>query len=66
MAHHALLVPIPCPSRKHQESIVTFRDHTVAAMFCVGCETAWTETTSHPALVDLPVTDFRDSRRQGE
>jgi hypothetical protein len=43
-------VQIPCPSGKHNRSIVTFRNHTVAAMFCVPCEHAWTEPTSHPAL----------------
>ena len=43
-------VRIPCPSGKHQRSIVTFRNHTVAAMFCLPCEQAWTEPTTHPAL----------------
>jgi hypothetical protein len=46
-------VDIRCPSGKHQRSIVTFRDHTVAAMFCMPCEHAWTEPTSHPALHGL-------------
>jgi len=43
-------VRIPCPSRKHERSIVTFRNHTVAAMFCIPCEQAWTESTAHPEL----------------
>lgn len=43
-------VDIPCPSGKHQQSIVTFRNHTVAAMFCMPCEHAWTEPTSRPEL----------------
>jgi hypothetical protein len=43
-------VDIPCPSGKHSRSIVTFRDHTVAAMFCVPCEHAWTESTDRPEL----------------
>jgi len=43
-------VDVPCPSRKHKRSICTFRNHTVAAMFCIPCEHAWTEPTSHPAL----------------
>ena len=43
-------VNVPCPSGKHQRSIVTFRDHTVAAMFCIPCEYAWAEPTTHPAL----------------
>ena len=59
-------VPIPCPSGKHQESIVTFRNHTFAAMLCIPCEQAWAEPVSHPALRDLPVTDFPDVRRHGE
>jgi hypothetical protein len=48
-------VPIPCPSGKHQQSIVTFRNHTVAAMFCMPCEHAWTEPTTHPELRCLPL-----------
>ena len=61
-----LYVSIPCPSGKHHQSIVTFRDHTVAALFCVPCEYAWAEPTSHPALRDLPLTDFANLRRHGE
>ena len=48
-------VDIPCPSGKHKRSLVTFRNHTVAAMFCLPCETAWTESTSHPELRNLAV-----------
>jgi hypothetical protein len=43
-------VNIACPSGKHQRSIVTFRNHTVAAMFCIPCERSWTEATTHPEL----------------
>jgi len=43
-------VDIPCPSGKHKRSIVTFRNHTVAAMFCIPCEFAWTQSTDHPEL----------------
>lgn len=43
-------VKIPCPSGKHTRSLVTFRNHTVAAMFCIHCEQAWTESTDHPEL----------------
>jgi hypothetical protein len=43
-------IGIPCPSGTHTHSIVTFRNHTVAAMFCIPCEHAWTEPTSHPLL----------------
>ena len=46
-------VDIPCPSGKHSRSIVTFRNHSVAALFCMPCEHAWTESTEHPALRDL-------------
>jgi hypothetical protein len=46
-------VDIPCPSGKHQRSIVTFRGHTVAAMFCVPCEHAWTESTNPQELCDV-------------
>jgi hypothetical protein len=46
-------VDIPCPSGKHQRSIVTFRNHSVAAMFCIPCEVAWTELTNHPELARI-------------
>jgi hypothetical protein len=52
-------VDIPCPSGKHQRTLVTFRDHTVAAMFCVPCEYAWTEATTHPALFAMPIDKER-------
>jgi len=48
-------VDISCPSGKHSRSIVTFRNHTVAAMFCMPCEHAWTESTQHPLLRFLAV-----------
>ena len=48
-------VTITCPSGKHLRSIVTFRNHTVAAMFCIPCEVAWTESTSHPEIRELSV-----------
>jgi hypothetical protein len=43
-------VKVPCPTGKHVRSLVTFRNHTVAAMFCIPCELAWTESTNHPEL----------------
>ena len=46
-------VNIPCPSGKHKQSLVTFRNHTVAAMFCIPCEVAWTLSTSHPQLKNI-------------
>ena len=46
-------VGVPCPRGKHQQSICTFRDHVVAAMFCIPCEHAWTEPTSHPGLREI-------------
>jgi hypothetical protein len=52
-------IDLPCPSGKHQRSMLTFRSHTVACMFCIPCEHGWTEPTTHPALRDLPI----DSRR---
>jgi hypothetical protein len=61
-----VFVRIPCPSGKHQHSILTFKNHTVAALFCLPCEHAWTEAASHPELSALPTTDFRDMRRHGE
>ncbi len=48
-------VDIPCPGGNHQRSVVTFRNHTVAAMFCIPCEVAWTESTGHPALRELGI-----------
>ena len=52
-------VHIPCPAGKHKRSIVTFRNHTVAAMFCIGCEQAWTEPTSRAELRDIGVDNAR-------
>ena len=46
-------VDIPCPSGKHRGSILTFRDHTVAAMFCIPCEHTWTESTDRAELRDI-------------
>ena len=43
-------VDIPCPSGKHSRLLVTFRDHAVAALFCMPCEHAWTE--HHPPAAD--------------
>ena len=43
-------VNIPCPSGKHLQSLVTFRNHAVAVMFCLPCEVAWTEPTSRGEL----------------
>ena len=48
-------VDIPCPSGKHQQSIVTFRNHSVCALFCIPCEHAWTESSSHPELEHRPL-----------
>ena len=48
-------VDIPCPSGKHLRSIVTFRNHTVAAMFCLLCEHAWTESTKRAELRNMPI-----------
>ena len=52
-------VNIPCPSGKHQRSIVTFRNHTVAAMFCIVCEAAWTQSTDHPEFRHLGIDSAR-------
>jgi hypothetical protein len=48
-------VKIPCLTGKHKRSIVTFRYHTVAAMFCIPCERAWTEPTNRPELREIPL-----------
>ena len=53
------MVDVPCPSGKHQRSLLTFRNHTVAAMFCMPCEYAWTEPAIHPALVNMPIDKER-------
>ena len=50
---HQRYVNIPCPSGRHRRSVVTFRNHSVAAMFCIPCEVAWTEPTTHPELRDM-------------
>jgi hypothetical protein len=46
-------VNIPCPSGKHRRSLVTFRNHSVAAMFCIPCQHVWTESTDHPELREV-------------
>ena len=43
-------VKIACPTGRHEQSVVTFRNHTVAALFCIPCELAWTQPTTHPEL----------------
>ena len=48
-------VGVPCPSGKHEQSVLTFRNHTVAAMFCIPCEHAWTESTQHPVLRSIGI-----------
>jgi len=48
-------VNITCPSGKHARSIVAFRNHTVAVMFCEPCELSWTVPTSHPEIRPLPI-----------
>jgi hypothetical protein len=50
-------VNVPCPSKKHSRSVLTFRDHTVAAMFCIPCEHAWAEPTTHPELRSIGLDD---------
>ena len=52
-------VNVPCPSGNYTRSIVTFRNHTVAAMFCIPCEVAWTELTNRPELLDLGLDTAR-------
>ena len=48
-------VNVPCPSGLHYRSIVTFRNHTLAVMFCIPCEQAWTEPTTHPEIQGLGI-----------
>jgi hypothetical protein len=52
-------VDIPCPTGKHPRSIVTFRNHSVAAMFCIHCELTWTEPTDHPEIRDILIDRAR-------
>ena len=52
-------VNVPCPSGNHQRSIVTFRNHTVAVMFCVPCEEAWTEPITHPEIRAMAIDRAR-------
>jgi hypothetical protein len=58
-------VNIPCPSGKHERSVVTYRDHRFAAMFCIPCEVEWQEPTSHPEL-RMGDSDDRDALRTAE
>ena len=48
-------VNITCPSGQHQRSIVTFRHRAIAAMFCIPCAAAWTESTEREELRVLTV-----------
>ena len=48
-------VDIACPSGKHRRSLVTFRNHTVAVMFCVPCEEAWLEPVTNDAIRAMPI-----------
>ena len=43
-------VNIPCPGGMHETSIVTFKNHSLAVMFCIPCEAVWTVPTNHPEL----------------
>ncbi len=52
-------VDVPCPSGKHQRSMLTYRSDSIAAMFCVPCQKGWTEPTTHPALRDLAIDSPR-------
>lgn len=54
------VVNIACPSGEHPHSIVTFRNHTVAAMFCIPCEVAWTQPTTHPELREIGIDSTRE------
>jgi hypothetical protein len=47
-------VDIPCPSGKHQSSVVTFRNHLVAVLSCLSCEHGWVESGDHPSLRQIP------------
>jgi hypothetical protein len=51
-------VDIPCPSGKHSRSLVTFRNRAVAAMFCIPCEYAWTESIAHPQIAAMEIEDM--------
>ena len=48
-------VDIPCPSGKHHRSVVTFRNYTVAVLFCPSCEHGWVESGDHPSLSLLDI-----------
>ena len=54
-------VNISCPSGKRQRSIVTFRNHDVAAMFCIPCEEAWTEPTQRDELRNMSLDRAAES-----
>ena len=47
-------VDIPCPSGKHRRSIVTFRNHTVAAMFCIPMRTRVDRADDAPGAAAPP------------
>jgi hypothetical protein len=53
-------VDIPCPSGKHPRSLVTFRNHNVAAMLCIPCEVAWIETSKNLEMKDVGLERRRD------
>lgn len=55
-------VPLPCPSGKHHQSIVTLRSRVIALMFCLECEQGWEADASHPALRGIPLSPLADHR----
>ena len=58
-------VNVPCPSGIHLQSIVTFRNHTVAVMFCVPCEAAWTEAITHPDIQAMAIDRYPGVAQKG-
>jgi len=48
-------VNVPCPSGQHQRSMLAFRSHTEATLFCIPCEEGWTQPVTHPELRGRPI-----------
>jgi hypothetical protein len=43
-------VNIPCVTRKHRRSLVTYRYRKVATMMCIPCDQMWTVPIDDPGL----------------
>jgi hypothetical protein len=51
-------VPVPCPNKTHERTILIYRDFGHATLFCLPCETAFSVVASTQAIRDVPPEQF--------